>query len=342
MRVPRRLPPFSALHAFDAVARHGSFSRAAVELNVSQPAVSRRVAALEADLGTPMFGRDTRPLRLTADGRRLFEVLRASLSRLEQVVQEIRGARPGQKIVLGVDPGFASYWLLPRLPRLQAAFADCSLRILTGDFTDDRDDVDLLIEFGPGRASSVGRILAENVFAVCSPAYLAGSRHVLGLDELREQRLLWLEDQHERWYSWKSWFETLRKPLSAKTLNTVSFNDYSLLLSAALAGQGVALGWDGLIDQFLENGTLLRVSKESVRSERGYYVSCSARENLAAQRVAKWLIGADTAPSAAPPSATAPLAAPAAATAAAAAPVAAAAGARARRKAARSDRPVRR
>ncbi len=301
MSPPRRLPPFSALSAFDAVARHGTLTRAALELNVSQPAVSRRVAALEADLGTPMFGRDTRPLRLTAEGRRLFEVLRATLSRLEHVVQEIRGARPGQKIVLGVDPGFASYWLLPRLPRLQAAFADYSLRILTGDFTDDRDNVDLLIEFGPGRASSVGRILGENVFAVCSPAYLAGRRRMLGLDELREQRLLWLEDKHERWYSWKSWFETLRKPLTAKALKTVSFNDYSLLLSAALAGQGVALGWDGLIDQFLESGSLMRVSKESVRSERGYYVSCTARENLAAQRVAQWLIGTDAATAAAAP-----------------------------------------
>jgi DNA-binding transcriptional LysR family regulator len=290
----------SALNAFDAVARHGTLTRAALELNVSQPAVSRRIAALEADLGTPMFARDTRPLRLTADGRRLFEVLRASLNRLEQVVHEIRGARPGQKIVLGVDPGFASYWLLPRLPRLQAAFADYSLRILTGDFSDDRDDVDLLIEFGPGRSASVGRILGENVFAVCSPTYLAGRRRIFGLDELRAQRLLWLEDPHERWYSWKSWFESLRKPLGSNALETVSFNDYSLLLSAALAGQGVALGWDGLIDQFLESGTLMRVSTESVRSERGYYVSCSTRDNPAAQRVAQWLIGTEAASGIAP------------------------------------------
>ncbi len=125
MRVPRRLPPFSALNAFDAVARHGSFSRAALELNVSQPAVSRRVAALEADLGTPMFGRDTRPLRLTADGRRLFEVLRASLSRLEQVVQEIRGARPGQKIVLGRRSGLR--FVLVAAPI--AALAGCFCRL---------------------------------------------------------------------------------------------------------------------------------------------------------------------------------------------------------------------
>ncbi len=292
MRALRRLPPLSALTAFDAVARHGTVTRAALELNVSQPAISRRVAALEADLGATLFGRDTRPLRLTADGRRLFEVLRASLSRLEQVVQEIRGARPGRKIVLGADPGFASYWLLPRLPRLQAAFADCSLRILTGDFADDRDHVDLLIEFGTGRTSSVGRVFAENVFAVCSPAYLGGRRRTLGLHELREQRLLWLEDQHERWHSWKSWFETLQCPLTSKALETVGFNDYSLLLRAALAGQGVALGWEGLIDQFLENGTLMRISTESVRSERGYYVSCAARENSAPHRVAQWLIDA--------------------------------------------------
>jgi len=297
MSTPRRLPPFSALSAFDAVARHGTFTRAALEMNVSQPAISRRVAALETDLGAAVFRRDARPLRLTADGQRLFEVLRASLSRLEEVVQEIRGARSGSKIVLGVDPGFASYWLLPRLPRLQAAFPRYSLRILTGEFTDDRDHVDLLIEFGPERASSVGRILRENVFAVCSPTYLAGRKRSFALHELREHRLLWLDDEHERWHSWKSWFEALHKPLTTKGLMTVGFNDYSLLLRAALAGQGVALGWDGLVDQFLDSGTLVRVSKESVRSEGGYYVSCPGGDNSAARAVAQWLIGAAAASS---------------------------------------------
>lgn len=294
MSTPSRLPPFSSLSAFDAVARHGTFTRAARELNVSQPAVSRRVAALEADLGTAVLLRDMRPLRLTPDGRRLFEVLRAGLSRLEEVVQDIRVNRPDRKIVLGVDPGFASYWLLPRLPRLQAAFADCSLRILTGDFTDDRDSVDLSIEFGPGRGESVGRILGENVFAVCSPGYLGARKRPLRLSELGEQRLLWLEDQHERWHSWQSWFAALGRPLRSKALKTVGFNDYSLVLGAALQGQGVALGWDGLVDQFLANGTLVRVSKESVRSERGYYVSCPDPDNQRALAVARWLIDSES------------------------------------------------
>jgi LysR family glycine cleavage system transcriptional activator len=300
MSAPGRLPPFSALSAFDAVARYGTFTRAARELNVSQPAISRRVAALEADLGAPVFHRDTRPLRLTTEGRRLFEVLRASLSRLEEVIQDVRSARAGKKIVLGVDPGFASYWLLPRLPHLQASFADLSLRILTGQFPDDQDEVDLLIEFGSGRPSSVGRMLAENVFAVCSPGYLAGRRRNLSLQELRDQRLLWLEDKHERWYSWKSWFESLGKPLSRRGPNSLAFNDYSLVISAALAGQGVALGWDGLVDQFIENGSLVRVSREAVRSERGYFVSCPDPANRAARSVAEWLIVAAAAGATAP------------------------------------------
>lgn len=292
MTAPRRLPPFSSLSAFDAVARHGTFTRAARELNVSQPAVSRRIAALELDLGRPVFQRDNRPLRMTAEGRRLFEVLRASLSRLEEVVHEIRSARPGDAIVIGADPGFASFWLLPRLPKLQGAFPDCSLRILTGAFAGDRDEVDLLIEFGPRSARSIGRILGENVFAVCSPAYLGGRRAPLGLGELQAERLLRLEDEQERWYSWQSWFESLGRPLGQTLVQPVDFNDYSLLISAALAGQGVALGWEGLVDQLIGNGSLVRASRESVRSERGYFVSCPTADNASAHSVAQWLIAA--------------------------------------------------
>ncbi len=293
-RAPRRLPPFSTLTAFDAAVRHGTLTRAARELNVSQPAVSRRIAALERDLGTAVFVRSHRPLTLTAQGRRLFEVLRASLSRLEETVDEIRATHARNTVVIGADPGFASFWLLPRLPALQAAFPELSLRILTGDLSRDRDALDLAIAFGPGTHTHVGRLLGEDVFAVAGPAYLAGRRLPLSVAEIREQRLLHLEDPEDRWYSWKSWFAQLRQPPADPPVEPMQFNDYSLLIRAALAGQGVALGWAGLIDSLLENGTLVRISRESVRSERGYFLACADPKNVSARAVADWLLEAAT------------------------------------------------
>lgn len=270
----KNLPPFIDLLAFDAAARHGTFTRAAKELEVSQPAISRRVAALEADLGLQLFLRKTRPLTLTEAGQKLFDVLHTGLSRLEAIVQDIRSHRSEKTITITAGPGFSSFWLLPHLPELCAAFPEHDLRIMSGDRAYEAAEGDLHIRFGeghwPGQESL--KILDEEVFAVCSPAYLKGREVPLSLESLKRERLLQLSDSSDRWYTWQSWFMTTGSKSDIRP-RTIDFDSYSLLIGAAVAGQGVALCWSGLLEEYLRSGALIRVSAEAVKSSRGYYAT---------------------------------------------------------------------
>lgn len=276
------LPPFIDLLAFDAAARHGTFTRAAQELGISQPAISRRVAALEVNLGVKLFLRDTRPLTLTETGQRLFEVLHSGLSRLDALVKDIRSKVSDNVITLTAGSGFSSFWLLPRLPSLCAAFPQYNLRIMSGDRAYDAGEGELHIRFGdgnwPGQQSL--KILGEEVYAVCSPSYLRGRTAPLPLEELQKEHLLELSnpaDPLDRWYTWSSWFKTVGAATHVHP-RTTDFDNYSLLVSAALGGHGVALCWAGLLDAYLESGALVRASLEAAKSTRGYYASYGASQ----------------------------------------------------------------
>lgn len=292
-----RLPPFSSLTAFEAAARHGSFTLAARELNVSQPAISRRIAVLEADLGTPMFARDIRPLKLTPSGKRLLETFQASMGVLEDEIQKLRNTHTGNAITIGASSCFASFWLLPRWPKLQAAFPHHSLRLLTGDIVNEAEKLDIRIEFSAKRREHVGRILEEKVFCVSSPAYLQGRTHMYSLAEISKQHLISLDDKQNRWYSWKTWFAELGQDVEEEKLKTTYLDDYSLVIDAVLVGQGLALGWDGLLDPLLRSGALVRVSEEMVQSPRGYHVLCTNTEQKITHDICEWMIKASGMPS---------------------------------------------
>lgn len=295
------LPSFGDLLAFDAAARHGSFTRAARDLNVSQPAVSRRVAALEADLGVTLFGRETKPLHLTPTGQTLFDVLRSSLSRLETAIAEIRRVQEERKLTIAAAPGFLTYWLLPRLSALTAGFPDQELRLLTGDQRQDLPEADIHVRFGDGDWPGVTavKILGEEVFAVCSPLFLSRQGTKPDLSRLTTLRLLQLSDRLDRNYDWQHWFRAVGIDIPRK-LNAIVFDDYSLLVSAALAGEGIALCWSGLLDQHLKTGALVRISDEAVTSDRGYFATfpTGTTEDSVISRLAHWLAQSATSPEA--------------------------------------------
>jgi len=289
-----RLPSFSNLIAFDAVARHGSLTRAAEELNVSQPAISRRVAALEGDLGQPLFDRRTKPLTLTPDGRELFEVLRTGLRHLEAVIVRIRGAKESNSMTISAGSGLAAYWLIPRLPEIQAAFPKLVLRISSQSHNHE-DDVtgDVQIRFGDGGwAGTVAtKMFDEEVFPVCSPLHLERRRVPFSLDQLKNSRLLDMRVNSQPWYDWQAWFEALHSPPQSN-LRVLYFDSYPLVVSAALAGQGVCLCWAGLLDAFLSSGALIRLSSRSVSSPRGYFVThdVNLARDAPARAIAQWLL----------------------------------------------------
>ena len=290
--MPSHLPSFSSLLAFDAAARHVTFTRAARELNVTQPAVSRRVASLETDLGVPLFNRSTKPMQLTPEGLELFDVLRSGLSRLETVVADLRSRGGNRKFTIAAAPGFLSYWLLPRFNELHQVFPDLDLAFMTGDYEAPSAACDVHIQFGDGYWEGMvsEKVLGEEVFPVCAPVYLAQNGDPFASGTLHATRLLQLSDSYERWYDWKSWMVSanLTSPQRPKTID---FDSYATLINAALAGQGVALCWSGLLEQYLETGALVRVSDHTLTSSRGYFITYDDRHgpDSTAAEFARWV-----------------------------------------------------
>ncbi len=293
-----KLPPFTDLVAFDYAARLRTFTLAAHKMNVSQPAISRRITQLERNLGCKLFDRNSKPFKLTQQGQKLHEALRSGLDRIESAVAEIRNSRAEKTLTLRMSSGFAVFWLTPRLPQLQAAFPELYFRILSSEESQDITDGDLQVRFGPGHWPNMtsAKILGEDVFAVCSPLYLGTRRPPLSIAGLQKERLLQLNEAENRWHTWTTWFAALGAPVQEKPRG-VDFDSFILMTNAALAGQGIGLCWSGLLDTFLDSGALIRVSQQSVSSERGYYVTypIGTDPDGPVRSVADWLTSASNA-----------------------------------------------
>ena len=287
-----RLPAFSSLLAFDAVARHGTLTRAARELNVSQPAVSRRIALLESDLGCPLVDRSTRPAQLTNEGQSLFDVLRSGLSRLEVVVDRLRTGSDTDAVTISAGSGFAAYWLIPRLPAMQIAFPDVTIRIMSQAHSEETMSGDLQFRFGGGnwRNLETIKIMGEEVFPVASPMFIEGCAEPPALDNLARLKLLGLQDDAGHWYNWSTWFAEVGQSVS-RPLRSLDFDNYALMVNAALAGQGICLCWSGLLDEFLRSGGLVRLLDVSASSSRGYFVTHQSDlpPDSPARALAHWL-----------------------------------------------------
>src|SRR5713226_2821409 len=176
--MPRRLPPLNALKAFEAAARHESFTRAAEELCVTQGAVSHQVKALEAELGLKLFNRERQRLVITEAGRVYLAVVRDAFDRIADGTQRLLQRQSGGALTISTSPNFAAKWLVHRLGRFAEVHPEIDLRVSASphhvDFA--REDIDLAIRHGDGAASGldVTRLCAEELFPVCSPKLVNG------------------------------------------------------------------------------------------------------------------------------------------------------------------------
>lgn len=272
----RQLPPLQTLVFFEAAVRHLSFTAAAQELGTSQPAVSNRISLLEQDLGVPLFKREHRGVSLTADGANLYEAVRASLGAISETVAKIRARGARQLLTVATDFGLATYWLMPRLASLRQLLPDLDVRIVTSQNEIDirAEPVDVAIAFGNGQwpGCAAEALFPEQVIPVCSPAFHA-AHGVTGLPaELRRLPLLHLEaGAGARWLTWDDWFAQQGLPRSEERQH-LTLNNYPLLMQAAIAGQGVALGWLPLVDELLKTGQLLTLATQPLQTERGYFL----------------------------------------------------------------------
>ena len=202
----RRLPPLNAVRAFEAAARHLSFTRAAEELNVTQAAVSHQVKALEDRLGVPLFRRLNRGLLLTDAGGLYRKELEDILDRLEQATERLRATEAVGLLTVSTNTSFASKWLVPRLQRFRDRRPDIDVRIDADDALTDfrRDNVDLAIRYGSGIYEGLHsvKLLQDTVFPVCSPKLLEGPHPLRAPEDLQYHTLLHDQGVVEDWPSW--------------------------------------------------------------------------------------------------------------------------------------------
>ena len=272
---PSPLPPLQTLRAFEAAARLQSFTRAAAELSVTQGAVSRQIRNLEQRLGITLFLRGDRGVRLTPLGQQYFQAVNESLLRLARATAEVALGQEGGPITVGATNAVASLWLMPRLTGFRQAEPELEIRVLASDerFDRMREDVDLLIEYArrPLTGEAVTPLFREEVMPVCSPDYLRGRAPPREPADLLGETLLVLDDEHPDWMGWGEWLQQFEIEIGTPR-RPVRVNSYPALLQAALAGQGVALGWRHLVDDFLGAGTLVALLPAPSTGAGGFYL----------------------------------------------------------------------
>jgi len=290
------LPPLDQLEAFEASARHLSFTKAADELALTQSAVSRQIAALEEHYGLPLFRRLHRALRLTDDGQALSQVVGEVLGRLHQVGGELKRDRRAKTVVVTTTPGFAGLWLIPRLASFTAARPDVDVRISAGYtlVNLNRDGFDLAIRYQSEDAIDAGAelLFGDVVLPVCSPKLLRDKARPLKTPEdLRHHVLMYLDSgPGADMQDWPIWLRAMKLE-GLKPASVLHFSQFDQVINAAVAGQGIALGRSPLLKQLLAERKLVAPFKKTVASPRSYYLvqSVGVGRKPEVQDFAQWL-----------------------------------------------------
>ena len=289
------LPPLNSLTAFESAARHLSFTKAATELNVTQGAISRQIRHLEDYLGRSLFVRDKRQLVLTQTGEDYFLSVQQSLQLLASATGEIMQWQGQKQISVVTSYAMASLWLLPKLPEFEQAYPDIEVRILATDvFKSLRpSEFDIAVFYcrKPPEGMMATPLCRERVFTVCSPQFL-DRRQLNGHPETVFTTTLLCRDSNDDFLNWNEWFQAVgMKPVEPK--RRLNLNNYPMLLQAALNGQGVALGWEQLLGDYLDSGLLVRpVPTELITTARFYLLESEepVRRKPAVVKFRNWLL----------------------------------------------------
>ena len=268
------VPPLELLVAFEAAARHLSFTRAGEEIALTQSAVSRQIQALEDRLGVALFRRLHRALVLTDEGRAFQQATTEALTTIDRAARALKAGET-RPVVVSTTAGFAGLWLIPRLTSFVAAHPGVDVRISTGNSLAnlERDGIDVAVRYRsvdllPAGASA---LFGETVFPVCSPRLLrvAGASLKVPAD-LAGQTLLRMEpDGSNHLQDWGLWLPAMQLT-HLKPTAVLHFSSYDQLIQAAVAGQGVALGRVPLIATLLKTKKLVAPFADAVVSPKGY------------------------------------------------------------------------
>jgi LysR family glycine cleavage system transcriptional activator len=279
MKAPTRLPSLNALRAFEAVARHLSFARAADELFVTKAAVAQQVRQLEEEIGAPLVERLGRGLRLTEAGLAGVRDLADGFFILGRAARAMREANGRRFLVINSSASFAATWLVGRIGKFKGRHPEIDVLLDANPLEDalERSNVDALIRWGTGDFPGLSTTLLfkEEVFPVCAPALADGEHPIVKPQDLKDHTLLHLDwnPSSSTWPAWSDWLKAAGAS-EVDTTRGVWFNHMSMAIHAAAQGQGVALTSLAIAADEIAAGRLIAPFTTSVHTPFGYYFLC--------------------------------------------------------------------
>lgn len=273
----RHLPPLNALRAFEAAARHMSFTKAAEELHVTAAAVSHQIHALEQDLGVPLFRRLNRAIELTPSGRVLVPGLSAAFAGIHSAVGRLRAHNDTGTLTVSTAPSFAAKWLVLRLHRFQERHPEIDVRLsATDDLVDlAQGEFDLAIRFGAGTYPGLTTelLLRNEVFPACSPALLRSGPPLETPDDLRRHTLIHDQTSEKEPLvpSWSMWLKAAGVT-GVQSDHGPSFSNSYLAVDAAIAGRGVVLTNSTIAAGDIAAGRLVRLFSLGLPNRVAYHI----------------------------------------------------------------------
>jgi LysR family transcriptional regulator, glycine cleavage system transcriptional activator len=298
------LPSLNGLRAFEAAARHLSFTRAAAELNVTQTAISHQIRRLEEQLGLRLFLRRNRALELTPAGQSYLPAVRAAFADLRQATERLRRRDRDEQLVVSTTASLAAKWLLPRVGTFQEAHPGIEVRLTASTHLVDfrREEVDMAVRYGRGHWPGLRAdwLMAEDIFPVCSPALLAGRKPLRRPEDLAEHTLLHATISRE---DWQLWLTAAGLPTAIASKRGLSFDQSFMAIEAAVDGLGVALGRTPVVEADIAAGRLVIPFDLALPAEAGYYI-VAPEETAQSPKITlfrDWLLASVTSSAAARP-----------------------------------------
>lgn len=266
----RWIPSLTALRAFEAAARQGSFVRAADELNITPAAISQQVRLLEEQLGVLLFARRARSVSLTTVGACYARELGVALDRIAVASERVRTADRSGTLTISTTPSFALKWLLPRLADFQTAHPELDVRLSTSNTLADfsTQDIDIAIRYGRGRwpGLSSSLLARTTLLPVASPRLQEGAQPINTPPDLAHHTILHLLND-----SWPEWLAAAGAP-DLDLQRGPRYSDIGILMQAAIEGHGVALGQSLLVSDDLKTGRLVELFKLRIPASAAYYL----------------------------------------------------------------------
>ena len=294
MKYWQHVPPLRVMLAVEATARLGSFSKAAAELNVTQSAISHLVTQAEDFLSAELFDRHSRPVRPTGVGQRYANALVSGLAIIRSEGEALRRGKNANGLTVSCNLAYANYWLLPRLKEFHEVHPGITVNMVTAyqGLPELSDAIDVSVRFGRGQwpECRAELLLCEFIVPVASPVYTERARAITAPRDLLGHLLLHARSDDRTWFDWNQWFACFG--VRANSLPGPHFDNHLTMMQAALAGEGVALGWIGTASEFVRAGQLVELFDEKIPADGGVYLVWRSAMALspAAQAFSRWLL----------------------------------------------------